>query len=295
MGAELCEADFAGSPAAAGRAINEWAKTKTRGRIAVLTDPANIDRLTRLVLATAVFFEGTWALPFPKAETRPAPFRPSLSSGTIQVPTMHLEEEFNYARLEGFQVVELPYLGGEMSMAIFLPDAPDGWTDLENRLSSPALSRWFGDLRKERIKVALPKFQSGSSFRLDDALGRAGLRDAFDPGLADFGGMTSQKPLNLGSVAHAAKVEVDEAGTRAAGVSWATVVLGLIPKFQADHPFLFVIRDVPTGAILFMGRVLKPEWRDGARRSDGSKTDHDPDRGSRPRYFDSLLRILGLK
>ena len=286
LGAQFMNADFERSPDEAVRIINSWAMEKTRGRIAQLTGPESVDRSTRLVLASAIFFQGKWALPFAKSETRPAPFRLPRSAGTVQVAMMNLEDSFKYAQLDGFQAAEFPYLGGKMSMVVLLPDARDGWIDLEKRLSAPELSQWFGDLKEERIDVSLPKFEIGTSFRLDQELGRMGLRDAFGFESADFSGMTLEKPFGISAITHSARIEVDEAGTLAAAATAISLVRGVNkkPVFRADHPFLVFIRDIPTETILFIGRVLKPEWT-----GEASETPARPSRLTR------LMRILGLK
>jgi serpin B len=296
-GSELLEADFAGSPARAVRIINGWAREKTRGRIPNLFDPGSFDSLTRLILATAIFFDGKWASPFAEFGTRPVPFWVPRSKSTVKVPMMWQEDEFRYANLEGFQALEMPYLGNKISMVVLLPDAPDGWEDLEKKLSAQELSRWFRALRSERVKVNLPKFQLESSFRLDETLGRMGMRDAFARP-ADFSGMTLEEPMGIGAMVHKAKVEVDEAGTKAAAASGILLCIGMIEEldFRADHPFLFVIRDIPTDAILFMGRVMEPEWSGNTTKAVEPQQSSSQGSATRPwRFFDSLLKALGLK
>lgn len=283
LGAKLLEADFEKSPEGAARVINDWVKTHTRGRITRLVGPDSINPLTRLVLTTAIFFQGKWKDPFPRSATRPAPFWPAGSTETVQVAMMHLEESFRFAQFDVFQAAEFPYRGGMMSMVVLLPYARDGWIDLEKRLSAPQLSQWLRDLREERVTVSLPKFQIGSSFGLIPELARMGIRAAFDPGSADFSGMTLEK-LFISAVTHSSKVEVDEAGTVAAAATEVYLSLCMKPVFRADHPFLFIIRDVPTDTILFIGRVLKPEW-----------TGEVAGESIRPRRLTKLLKALALR
>jgi serpin B len=294
---ELLEADFAGSPATAGRIINGWVKRKTRGRIPDLFDPGSFDGLTRFILAAAIFFDGKWASAFAEFDTRPVPFWVPRSKSWGKVPMMRQEDVFRYANFGGFQALEMPYLGKEMSMVVLLPDAPDGCEDLEKELSAPELSRWFRALRSERVKVNLPKFQLDSSFRLDGSLGRMGMRDAFARS-ADFSGMTLEEPMGIGAMVHKAKVEVDEAGTKAAAASGILLCTGMMEEldFRADHPFLFVIRDVPMDAILFMGRVMEPEWSGNTTKAVEPQQSSSPGSATRSRrFFDRLLKTLGLK
>jgi serpin B len=238
--------------------------------------------MTRLVLAAAVFFYGKWERPFPISSTSPAPFRLTRTGETVEVPMMWQEGLYGYVDRGGFQALELPYIGNKISMVVLLPDAPDGWESLEKELTATGLARLFHALRDVWIIVKMPKFQLESSFTLNKALGAMGLQDAFSPS-ADFGGMSLEKPLGIGAMIHKATVEVDEAGTIAAAASGIEVYLGLPKQFLADHPFLFVIRDIPTDAILFMGRVLEPGGSGNAAIA-----------AKPPRLFDSLLRALGL-
>ncbi len=296
LGGEIFEADFAASPAPAARAINAWVNKKTRGMIKELAGRESFDRLTRLVLAAAIFFEGRWESAFPKLDTRPAPFRLQRSSETVLVPMMSQTGDFRYANIEGFEALEMPYLGHEISMIVLLPGAPDGLKALEKKLSASALADWLKALRTEHMLVKLPKFKLESSFRLDAALAELGMRDAFMWDSADFSGMTPEKPMAVGTALHKAAVEVNEAGTVAAAAFEMILCLGLPPVFQADHPFLFLIRDIPTDAILFMGRVLEPVWP-GPRQdaeAPGPGPFERPPAGSR-RFLGRLLKALGLQ
>ena len=264
----LFEADFAGAPKKACRAINRWVSDKTRGRIRELVSPGNFNVLTRLVLANAIYFSGKWRSPFDEHKTSPSTFHwrsgESHITQKVTVPMMKQEAIFGYAELEGFQELEMPYVGSRLSMVIFLPATTDGWIEFEKRMSAQDLSRWIQALRSESVDVQIPKLQFESSFELTEILEKIGMGDAFTPELADFSGMTLEKPFGISKVIHKAMVEVDEAGTQAAAVT-ATVLcldLTLTPVFMANHPFIFVIRDVSSDAILFMGRVLNPAASD---------------------------------
>ena len=300
LDSEVFEADFAAAPAEAARILNDWVEAKTRGMIRGIFSPKDFDRLTRLVLAAAIFFRGRWALPFSVLDTRPAPFSLDGSGETVDVPLMRREAEFKYAGLEGFRALEMAYVGQQLSMAVLLPDARDGLADLEKKLSAPELAKWSGALREQSVKVELPRFELAGSFRLEKALGGMGMSEAFEPRTADLSGMTTEKPLGIGSVLHQAKVEVDEQGTRAAAATESFLCLGLAeprpPIFRADHPFLFMIRDFPTGAILFMGRVTRPEWTGPRRDAEAPRPGsfERPPTGSR-RFLGRLLKALGFQ
>lgn len=265
FGPALFEADFAGAPHKASEAINQWVSDKTRGRIPGLVSPEDFDALTGLVLANAICFTGKWKSPFDEHRTFRSPFH--LRSGeshartTVTVAMMRQKKIFACADFEGVQALEMPYAGSKLSMVIFLPARTDGWIELEKRISALDLSRWIHALSPKSVDVYIPKFQFGSSFEVVEALVKMGMGDPFRPELADFSGMTPEKPFAISKAIHKAMVEVDEAGTRAAAVTELETLgcsMNLEPVFRADHPFVFVIRDVSSGAILFMGRVLNP-------------------------------------
>jgi serpin B len=262
--AALFEADFAGAPKKACRAMNRWASDKTRGKIPCIVSPESFHALTRLVLANAIFFSGKWASPFDEHGTSSrlfhAEFGDSRLKQEVTVPMMKQEAIFGYAEFEDFQALEMPYVGNSLSMVIFLPSTTAGWIDFEKRISAQDLLLWIQALRPQSVAVSVPRFQFASSFELVEALEKMGMGDAFNWTQADFSGMTVEKPFGISRVIHKAIVEVDETGTRAAAVTVIEMCIGvmLTPVFTADHPFVFVIRDVSSGAILFMGRVLNP-------------------------------------
>ena len=267
MGAEykssLFEADFARAPNKACRAMNRWVSDKTHGRIEEIVSPDNIDHLTRLILANAIYFSGKWKSPFDKFATFPDAFyfMPGKSQPmqTVTVPMMSQSEAvFGYAQFEEGEALEMPYAGDRLSMVIFLPVTTSGWVDFENKMSALDLSRLIQALPRQPVSACLPKFQLESSFRLAETLRKMGMGKAFTPEQSDFSGMTQNKPFGISDVLHKAMVEVDEAGTRASAATLVAISLGSPPVFRADHPFIFVIRDVPSDAILFMGRVLNP-------------------------------------
>jgi serpin B len=171
---------------------------------------------------------------------------------------MRQEAVFGYAEDEGLQVLEVPYVGNELSMVFFLPKACGGWRDFEKKISAKDLARWTQGLHHFPVNVIIPRFQFRASFSLAWILATMGMADAFKPDQADFSGMTPEKPLGISTVVHQAGVEVDEAGTTAFAATLKIICLGHPPVFRADHPFIFMIRDIPLDAILFMGRVLNP-------------------------------------
>jgi serine protease inhibitor len=244
------------------KAINSWVEKKTREKIKELIKPNILNSLTRLVLVNAIYFKGNWKTQFNAEKTKTLPFHVSAEK-TVQVPTMAQKKKFRFAEAGTLQVLELPYKGGELSMILLLPKKVDGLRQLEKELSAKNLKHWTGLLRENEVFVFLPRFKMTSMFELDKILASMGMPDAFNMDKADFSGMDGKKAwLYISAVLHKAFVDVNEEGTEAAA---ATAVVMAVrgkamapPTFRADHPFFFLIQEIRTGSILFMGRVTDP-------------------------------------
>lgn len=259
-GAGLRLVDFIQDAEAARQAINGWVSDQTEGRIEDLIPEGALDTLTRLVLTNAIYFNAAWAEPFEEDQTEEAPFR-LLDGTTVEVPMMHQTTPFDYAAGEGYQAVALPYDGHELSMVILLPDT-GAFTEFEQSLDRDTLTTILGQLERQRLILSMPRFETQSKFSLTDALTSLGMPVAFSEE-ADFSGMTGNRDLMITDVFHQAFVSVDEEGTEAAAAT--AVVVGLTSampgepvEMTIDRPFIFLIRDNQTGAILFVGRILNP-------------------------------------
>jgi len=165
-------------------------------------------------------------------------------------------------------MLEMPYSGDELSILFLLPKN-DNLTKLEGILSTKNISDWKNDLKKQRVKVYIPKFKFETKYFMADDLKAMGMPLAFSDS-ADFSGMTAtgKKDLKIDEAIHQAFVEVNEEGTEAAAAT-AVVMVPIaaapgphkepkIPIFRADHPFIFLIQQKSTGDILFIGRVVNP-------------------------------------
>jgi serpin B len=258
---KLQTVDFVAATEQARRTINAWVEKQTNDKIKDLISPGLLDALTRLVLTNAIYFKGNWARQFEKKETQDAPF--TLPDGsTVQVPMMNQQAEFGYAQIESLQVLEMPYVGEELSMVVLLPKEQAGISTLEKSLTGENLTKWLDAIRKREVIVSMPKFKMTSKFGLNDVLRSMGMIDAFSDS-ADFTGMTRRRDLFISAVIHQAYVDVNEEGTEAAAATGVTMrVLSVGPNqtpiFRADHPFLFLIRDKASGSILFLGRMMDP-------------------------------------
>lgn len=265
-GAQVRQVDFTDKEKAAQACaqMNAWVAAKTRHMIPQIISSDALSPDTRLILMNAIYFKGEWAKPFEAGETRDEPFT-LLSGSTVTVPLMRGERSCFYGEDEQVQVIDLPYHGHALSMLVVLPRRKDGLSSLS--LTQAKLNAWRKSLCYQEVKVFLPKFKLDASYDLNTTLKGMGLSDAFSDTAADFSGMQAdgRKDLYINQISHKAKVEVDEQGTKAAAVTDNTYLINGIspeppppPTFRADHPFLFLIHDRHSGAILFMGRVLDP-------------------------------------
>ncbi len=259
-GAGLRVVDFARDPEGTRVLINDWISQQTEGRIRDLIPPGVIDPLTRLVLTNAIYFNAAWAEPFDEKLTAEGTFY--LLDGTeVRVPMMRQTTQLGYAEGEGYQAVEIPYDGRELAMVILLP-ASGRFEAFEASLDAARLEEILRSLNVQPVDLTMPRFRVESSFNLSRALVEMGMRVAFTPDEADFSGMDGTRNLYIGDVLHKAFVSVDEAGTEAAAatavvIRMTGVVLSPV-EVMVDRPFIFLIRDLQTGAVLFVGRVVNP-------------------------------------
>ena len=258
-GAGLVETDFA-KPEVARGIINKWVEEQTREKIKDLIPKGILTPLTRMVLTNAIYFKGSWATEFDKKLTKDGPFH--LADGKKQdAPLMHRRAEFSYAETADYQAVELPYKGKDTAMLVWLSRKAENFADLEAKFSATVIADTVKALRPGTdVELTLPKFKVETEYSLAEPLIALGMKHAFEHGKADFTGMhTGREFLSISAVLHKAFVDVNEEGTEAAAAT-AVVLRGDAapppPKvFEANRPFLFAIRHVPTGAVLFLGRV----------------------------------------
>jgi serpin B len=264
FGAPLEKVDFMGNYDGARARINKWVEDSTKDRIVDLLPIGSVSAETRLVLTNAVYFKGDWLHPFEGNDTREQTFHVG-GTRPANVKTMHQIVHVGHVKTDGLQMIELPYVGGDLAMDILLPARKDGLDELANALDEARFAALVGELKPTTVDVALPKFEleMAESLSLRDALVELGMRRAF--GDADFTGIsTTISPLFISQVFHKTFVAVDEEGTEAAAataVVMATESTFVMPDsvpFIADHPFLFVLRDVHTGTIMFIGQLIDP-------------------------------------
>ena len=258
--AKVEQADFRNAAEEARRAINAWVAEETLGKIRDILPPGSVDQLTKLVLVNAIYFKGKWASQFEPRHTKPAPFHISPAE-KVTVPLMTITDDFGYTEGVSGQAVELPYVGNKLSMVVLLPK-PDQTLDFLEANLPAVLDRVLPRLQpQERVRVFLPKFKLETQYNLTDTLSKMGMVNAFTQ-KADFSGLDGTADNVVSIAVHKAFVEVNEEGTEAAAATAAAVCRSTsfspIPDFRADRPFVFLIRDRETGAILFLGRFAKP-------------------------------------
>jgi len=241
--------------------INRWVEEKTENRIKDLLPPGVINTLTRLILVNAIYFNAAWEYPFPKESTQDGPFH-TIDGQTVNVQMMHMSEgeHMKYAKGDGFEAVDIPYDADELSMTILLPDEGN-FIAFEKSLDVEKYAAITDALEPVDVILSMPRFKFESSFSLNDALSAMGMPIAFASG-ADFSGMDGTRDLFIQAVIHKAFVAVTEAGTEAAAATAVLMGLTSMPMspvyVNVDRPFIFLIRDNATGAVLFVGRVLNP-------------------------------------
>jgi serine protease inhibitor len=241
--------------------INQWVGDQTHQKIRNLIPAGALDPMTRLVLVNAIYFNADWENQFDPTDTKSTAFQ-SLD-GTISHVKM-MSRDFSglpYSSGSGYQAVELGYLGDNAAMDILVPDAGN-FDDFETQLTVQKLDAILGSMQPKAVSLGLPKFSFETGLDLGQHLSALGMPDAFDPDRADFSGMTGGRDLFISNVLHRALVTVDEKGTEAAAAT--SVILAptsiLLPqaKLTIDRPFIFIIRDIASRQILFIGRVLDP-------------------------------------
>jgi serpin B len=274
-GASIRPADFRTDFDGVRGNINRWVKKETGGRIEDLLPAGSVSSMTRLVLVNAVQFLGKWEDEFEAKSTGDLPFL--LADGTeTSVPFLKdwrsmaigffdAEDKMAHAPKDvALTAFELPYLGGRLSFVGLIPASPTGLPELERRVSAPLLKQWRSALHTQRTDFAMPKLKLEPSYDLVPILQGLGLGSMLDPGTADLGGFFegNAKGLHVTGAYHSAFLKIDEEGTEAAAatgvVAGITSAAGPPPKVHADRPYLFLITERATGAILFMGRVANP-------------------------------------
>ena len=257
-GGDVNALDFVAEPDESRVTINDWVEERTNDRIKDLFPSGSIDADVRLVLTNAIYFKGDWLYEFDEEATNEEEFHVTPTT-SVEVDMMSLRDDFNYAETDELQLLELPYTGEDVSMLILLPKRGH-MGDVEAQLSAERLGEWVDMMEGAAVNVYLPRFTFETKYFMMEDLAEMGMPTAFTDA-ADFSGMTGNRELFIDKVIHQAFIEVNEEGTEAAAATGVSMRLSAAMPgevFRADHPFIFLIRDMDTGVILFMGRVTDP-------------------------------------
>lgn len=248
--------DFEADPDGSRETINGWVEQRTNDKIVELLPDGSITSDTQLVLTNAIYFTAAWAEPFDAGQTATRPFQ--IAGSPVPVATLHQDFEASYGEGDGFRAAELAYDGGKLAMVIVVPD---DLAAFEATLTGATFAAITGSLRGHMLDLTLPKFSFDAGLDLKKPLEALGMVDAFSSATADFSGIDGARGLVIDDVLHKGFVAIDENGTEAAAATAVLVGNTAVPEratLQVDRPFVFFIRDIPTGAILFVGRVVDP-------------------------------------
>jgi serpin B len=259
--ASVGSTDFVSDPGGSTESINRWVADQTRDRITDLLGPSDVDEYTRVVLVNAIYFKADWLTEFRKSSTRTGPYFEVSPGNRVEVAMMSGKLKVKQLLTPEVQAAELPYAGSDLAMDILLPPRGIALSELERSLELGRLEGWLDALTKVNIGVSMPRFEARFALDLEDPLKKLGMVEAFTEE-ADLSGMTGKRNLYLSFARHQAFIKVDETGTEAAAATagGGSVLVSNTDSewFEVDRPFLFLIRDTATGAILFMGRVVDP-------------------------------------
>jgi serine protease inhibitor len=255
--AEISPLDF--TAPAASDTINQWVRDATNNKIRDIV-PKPVPWNVAMYLINAIYFQADWTYRFDESRTDDAPF--TLADGaqtTVDMMSHDASIPIGYAERDGLQIVDVPYGGEAYAMTIVLPENPAAIHDVIGRLSQERWETWTAGLTATEVHLSMPKFALEYEIGLNDVLSSLGMAEAFDPAAADFTRMYAPGGIWIDSVVHKTFVDVNETGTEAAAATAVGMAFeGLPPTLIVDRPFVFVIRERLSGAILFMGRVLDP-------------------------------------
>ncbi|MEE6510926.1 hypothetical protein FKM82_031265 [Ascaphus truei] len=244
--------------------INQWVKNETRGMIENLVSPEMLESsLTRLVLVNALYFKGLWKSRFQPENTKKRTFH-GPDGKTHQVPMLAQLSLFRSGSASTpsglwYNVIELPYHGGSLSMLVALPtDENTPLSAIIPHISTKTLQSWM-TMSPKRVQLILPKFTVEAETDLKEPLQNLGITEMFDSSKANFAKITRSEDIYVSHMLQKAKIEVNEDGTKASAATTAILIARSSPPwFIVERPFLFFIRHNPTGAVLFTGQINKP-------------------------------------
>jgi len=259
--AEVRELNF--SDPAAVDIINSWIYNKTHGKIDEVLK--NINNSAVMFLINATYFNGIWETEFDEENTAESVFYPTPGS-PIPCQMMTKHDSLPYTETNRFQAVDLPYGEGDFRMTILLPREGESIHSLIADLNSSQWDLWINGFKEQPITLYLPKFELAYKETLNTALNSQGMGIAFDPNRADFTGITGDGGIWISTVSHETYLQVHEKGTEAAAVTVVELFRdgsgGVGKVIRINRPFLLAIRERSSGTILFVGKIMRPSWKE---------------------------------
>lgn len=253
-----------GNGAKVAKEINDWVSQVTNGKIKDLIQDGILTEMTALMLVNAIYFKGKWDQAFDPHNTRLGNFY-NLANEKVPVDMMFMKKKLLFKDDESIRgkILQLPYIGKQLTMYIILPNKVDGLKDVETKVNAKFLESLLCNdgFHSVEVEVFLPKFKVSCSFELEKVLSSLGMIDIFNEDKSDLSGMGNGQ-LYVSKVLHKAFVEVSEEGTEAAAATAVVVNLRCMRftyRFKADHPFIFFIADKRSQMVLFMGKLVSPQ------------------------------------
>lgn len=238
--------------------INIWIEDKTNGLIKEMID--KLEDNTVMLLINAIYFKGKWKSQFDKSKTVEMPFYKS-GGNQVDVPMMKQKSDFRLYEGNGFVVAEFPYGQGNFVMDIIIPNDQGGFNSTLAMMSDENYTSWINQMRERETDLSFPRFKYGFKKKLKDILSDMGMGIAFSDD-ADFSNINDMYDLMINDVTHQSFIETNEEGTEAAAATVVEIGVTSAPPpplvLKLDHPFMYVIREITTNTIIFMGRVSDP-------------------------------------
>ncbi|PWA59979.1 serpin [Artemisia annua] len=260
------QVDFQKKSAEIVNEVNFWAENQTSGIIKNILSTNAVDSFTKLIFANAVYFKGVWKEKFDPVYTKYLDFN-LIDGSKVKVPFMRSYEEQLVREYDGFKVLGLPYSQGEdrrrFTMYLYLPNEKDGLPYLIEKMGSESnfLDNHTPHHKREVGQLLIPKFKIPFEIKASNILKELGLVLPFTggEGLTEIADPSVGETLRVSGIYHKSFVEVNEEGTEAAAVTVGVIESFCLERvvrvdFIADHPFLFVIKEDTSGAVLFMGQ-----------------------------------------
>jgi serpin B len=240
--------------------INGWVNEKTNGKIPKILDQISAEEI--MFLINAIYFKGKWQVQFSKDQTQNGSFSMT-TGGLVTVPMMKIKEKFGYSEQTGYKALEMPYGRGKFNMVILLPDIGKTPGQIMDQMNTSAWETLKSSMTSSaKVDVWLPQFKFTWESDLNGILSALGMSVAFSESQADFSRINSTDKLFITKVKHKTFIEVNEEGTEAAAATSVGIGVTSIgpaaPEFHVTRPFLFLITEEDTGAILFAGKVENP-------------------------------------